>query len=96
MTADTLVFAELSLCLDDKSPTLLFRDAQGGGRKGLSILMKHYLSSSETRIIGLYTELNLPKKDEGKYLTTYMPRAETAAACLIRQAKLYLKFLWWQ
>ena len=75
-------FAELTLCLDDKSLTLIFRDAKDDGRKALSILRGHYLSSSETRVIGLYTELTSLKKEDGEDLTDYMLRAETAAAML--------------
>ena len=75
-------FAELSLCLDDKSLTLIFRDAKDDGRKALGILRGHYLSSSETRVIGLYTELTSLKKEDGEDLTDYMLRAETAASML--------------
>ena len=72
-------FAELLLCLDDKSLTLIFRDAKDEGRKALEI---HYLSSSETRVIGLYTELTSLKKDDSEDLTDYMLRAEATASML--------------
>ena len=74
-------FAKLS-CLDDKSLTLIFRDAKDEGRNALKILCEHYLSSSETRVLGLHTELTSLKKDDGEDLTDYMLRAETTASML--------------
>ena len=44
-------FAELSLYLNDKSLTLIFRDGKDEGKKALNILRKHYLSSSEILVI---------------------------------------------
>ena len=75
-------FAELSLCIDDRSLSLVLRDAKNDGRKALKILRTHYQSSSETRVIGLYTELTSLKKAEGENVTDYLLRGETAAAQL--------------
>ncbi len=65
-------FAELSLCIDNRSLSLVLRDAKNDGRKALKILCMHYQSSSETRVIGLYTELTSLKKAEGKNITDYL------------------------
>ena len=75
-------FAELTLSIDDRSLSLVLRDAKDDGRKALKILRTHYLSSSETRVIGLYTELTSLKKAEDESLTDYLLRGETAAALL--------------
>ena len=76
------IYAELCLSLDDRSLSLIIRDAKNDGRKALEILRKHYLSSSETRVIGLFTELTTLKKEEAETLTDYVLRGETAAALL--------------
>ena len=55
-------YAELCLSLDDCSLSLIIRE-KNDGRKSLKILCKHYLSSSERRVIGLYTELTTLKKE---------------------------------
>ena len=75
-------FAELTLSIDDRSLSLVLRDAKDDGRKALKILRTHYLSSSETRVIGLYTELTSLKKAEDESLTDYLLRGETTAALL--------------
>ena len=75
-------FAELCLSLDDRSLSLIIRDAKNDGRKALQILRNHYLSSSETRVIGLYTELTSLRKEDTETLTDYVLRGETAAALL--------------
>ena len=48
----------------------------------MEILRKHYLSSSETRTIGLYTESTTLKKEGSETLTDHVLRCETAAALL--------------
>ena len=40
-------YPELCLSLDDRSLSLIIRDAKNDGCKSLEILCKHYLSSSE-------------------------------------------------
>ena len=67
------------------SLSLIIRDAKNDGRKALEILRKHYLSSSETRVIGLFTELTTLKKEEAETLTDYVLRGETAAKWNIRR-----------
>ena len=51
------IFAELVQLLDDKSLSLIIRDAKDDGRAAIKILREHYLGSSKPRIITLYTEL---------------------------------------
>ena len=75
-------FAELIQFLDDRSLSLVMRDAVGDGRAALKILREHYAGASTPRIISLYTELtSLVKKNE-ESVTDYVIRAETAAAAL--------------
>ena len=50
-------YAELIQFLDDKSLSLVMRDAADDGRKAQQILREHYAGSSTPRIISLYTEL---------------------------------------
>ena len=75
-------FAELCLALDDRSLSLIIRDAKNDGRKSLEILRQHYMAASEMRVIGLYTELTSLKKSSTETLTDYLVRAETASAQL--------------
>ena len=55
-------FAELVLFLDDRSLSLIIRDAKDDGREALKILRAHYQGKSKPRIISLYTELTSLKK----------------------------------
>ena len=75
-------FAELIQCLDDRSLSLLMRDAKNNGRKALKILREHYLSKGKPRVISLYTELTSLKKTGAESVTDYIIRAETAATSL--------------
>ena len=75
-------FAELVQCLDDRSLSLVIRDAKDDGRKALKILQEHYLGRGKPRIISLYTELTSLKMSEDECVTDYMIRAETAANSL--------------
>ena len=70
------VFAELVQCLDDRSLTLIFRDAKDDGKKSLEILRQHYLGQSKPRIISLYTELTSISKSPDESCTDYVLRAE--------------------
>src|SRR6218665_1799002 len=44
-------FAELIQCLDDRSLSLVIRDARANGKKALEILREHYLGKSKPKII---------------------------------------------
>ena len=75
-------FAELVQCLDDRSLSLILRDAKDDGRKALKILREHYLGLGKPRIIALYTELTSLKMGSEESVTDYVIRAETAASSL--------------
>ena len=75
-------FAELIQFLDDKSLSLVMRDAKDDGKKALGILRQHYAGSGKPRIISLYTELTSLVKRSDESVTDYVIRAETAAAAL--------------
>ena len=75
-------FAQLILCLDDRSLSLVMRDAKDDGRKALKILRNHYMGKSKPRVLALYTELTSPQKGHDECITDYVLRAETAAASL--------------
>ncbi|KAJ8040941.1 hypothetical protein HOLleu_15401 [Holothuria leucospilota] len=51
------IFAKLIQCLDDKSLSLVMRDAQDDGRKAWKMLSEHYAGTGKPRVISLYTEL---------------------------------------
>ena len=69
-------FAEIIQCLDDKSLSLIMRDAKDDGRKALAMLRKHYLSRGKPRIIALYTELTSLVKDTKETVTDYLIRTK--------------------
>ena len=73
------VFAEIVQCLDDRSLTLVMRDAKDDGRKAIEILREHYVGKGKPRVIALYTELTSLKMSEDCGLTDYVLKAETAA-----------------
>ena len=50
-------FAQLIQCLDDRSLSLVMRDAKEDGRKPLKILRNHYIGKSKPHVLALYTEL---------------------------------------
>lgn len=79
-------YAELIQFLDDKSLSLVMRDAADDGRKALKILRDHYDSKGKPRIIALYTELTSLQKKPDETATDYVIRAEKAVTSL-RNAK---------
>ena len=70
-------FVELIQFLDDKSLSLVMRDALDDGREALRILRTHYAGKGKPGIISLYTELTLIKSS-AESVTDYIIRAETA------------------
>ena len=76
------VFAELIQFLDDRSLSLVMRDAADDGRKALKILRDHYAGTGKPRIISLYTELTSLIKKAEETVTDYLIKAETAATAL--------------
>ena len=75
-------YAELIQFLDDKSLSLVMRDAADDGRKALRIFREHFAGSSTPRIISPYTELTSLIKRREESVTEYVIRAETAPAAL--------------
>ena len=72
-----LAFAELIQFLDDRSLSLVMRDAVDDGRAALKILRQHYQGKGKPRVITLYTDLTSLKFDESREtLTDYVIRAE--------------------
>ncbi|XP_014667772.1 PREDICTED: uncharacterized protein LOC106809274 [Priapulus caudatus] len=81
-TKNADAFAEMVQCLDDRSLSLIMRDARDDGRKAFKILREHYRSQSKPRIITLYTELTSLKKLDTETVTDYMLRAESSSTSL--------------
>ena len=75
-------YGELVQVLDDRSLSLIIRDAKDDGRKALQILRDHYMGTGKPRIISLYTELTSLKMNTNETVTDYVIRAETAANSL--------------
>ena len=76
------VYAELIQVLDDRSLSLVMRETTDDGKKAISILREHYMSSAKPKVIALYTELTTLQKGENECVTDYMSRAEASVAAL--------------
>ena len=72
----------ITLLLDDKSLSLVMRDAENDGRKALKILRQYYAGTGKPRIINLYTTLTSLKKSNDESVMDYIIRAETAITAL--------------
>lgn len=59
-------------CLDEKSLSLVIRDAADDGRKALGILRDHYAGVGKPRVISLYTESTSLIKSSGETVTEYI------------------------
>ena len=75
-------FAELIQFLDDRSLSLVMRDALDNGREALKILKEHYQGTGKPRVLSLYTELTSLSKGASEELTDYILRAEKYASDL--------------
>ena len=75
-------FAELIQFLDERSLSLVMRDARDDGRKAFQILRDHYACSGKPRIITLYTQLASLKRGPLETTTDFVLRAQTAANAL--------------
>lgn len=75
-------YAELIQFLDDKSLSLVMREAPDDGRKALGILRTYYAGTGKPRIINLYTELTTLQKGSTESVTDYVIRAETIITAL--------------
>ena len=76
------VFAELTQYLDDKSLSLVIRDARDNGRKALTISREYYLSKGKPKFISLYTKLTSLRRLESESITDYIIRAENISNTL--------------
>lgn len=79
---NAMAYAELIQFLDDKSLSLVMREAADDGRKALKILRDYYAGKGKPRIICLYTELTSLQKANNESVTDYVIRAETAITAL--------------
>ena len=75
-------FAELIQFLDDRSLSLVMRDAADDRRAALCILRSHYAGTGKPRIISLYTELTSLSKGTDESVTDYIIKAEKGATAL--------------
>lgn len=75
-------YAELIQFLDDKSLSLVMREAADDGRAALEILREYYAGKGKPRVISLYTELTSLQKAPHESVTEYVIRAETAITAL--------------
>ena len=79
---NAIAYAELIQFLDDKSLSLVMREAADDGRKALRILRDYYAGKGKPRIISLYTELTSLQKSSSESVTDYVIRAETCITAL--------------
>ena len=75
-------FSELIQFLDERSLSLIIREARDDGRKAWKILREFYASSSKPRIITLYNQLTTLQKTRSETVTDYLIRAENTAMSL--------------
>ena len=76
-------FSEIVQFLDNRSLSLIMRDAKDDGRRALEILREHYAGRGKPRIMSLYTVLTSLQKSSNETITDYVIRAENAANALI-------------
>ena len=79
---NAIIFADLIQYLDDKSLSLVIRDAQNNRRKSPTILRGHYLSKGKLKVISFYTELTSLRKLESVSITDYVIRTENISNAL--------------
>ena len=75
-------FAELIQFLDERSLSLIIREAKDDGRKAFKILKEFYAGNSKPRVITLYNQLTTLSKSKPESVTDYLMRAEKAAVAL--------------
>ena len=76
------VFTELIQDLNNKSLSLVIRDAWDNGRKALAIIREHYLSIRKPKVIFLFTELTSLRTLESESITDYIIRIEKISKVL--------------
>ena len=75
-------FSEIVQLLDDRSLSLVMRDAKDDGRQALKILREHYAGKGKPRVLSMWTVLSSLVKTPEDTITDYLIRAETAANAL--------------
>ena len=82
-------YSEMVQLLDDRSLSLVMREAKDDGRKALEILREHYAGRGKPRVMALYgTLLSLVKRSD-ETLTDYVIRADDAASALRAAEELF-------
>ena len=76
------VYAELVQYLDERSLSLVMRDAKEHAREALRILRAHYAGSGKPRFITLYNQFTTLNKSHSEAITDYIIRVENAATAL--------------
>ena len=75
-------YNELIQFLDDKSLSLIMREALDNGREALRILCDHYAGKGKPKIISLYTELTSLRKEQNEGVTNYIIKTEATVTTL--------------
>ena len=75
-------YNELIQFLDNKSLSLIMREASDNGREALRILRDHFAGKGKPRIISLYTELTSLRKEQNEGVTVYIIRTEETVTAL--------------
>jgi len=81
------VFAEVIQFLDDKSLSLVMRNAIDDGKRALEIMKQHYAGMGKPRVIATDIELTSVTKQINESVTDYIIRAETVAFALEQAGK---------
>ena len=79
---NAIVFAKVVQYLNDKSLSLVIRNARDNGRKATTILRKQYLSKGKLNIISLYIELTSLRRLESESIIDYIIRTENISHAL--------------
>ena len=77
--------------LDDKSLSLIMKEAVDNGREALGILRDHYAGKGKPRIISLYTELTSLRKEQNEGVTDYIIRIEATIMALRNNGRRNIK-----
>ena len=75
-------FAELVNHIDERSLSLIMRDAKDDGRKALKILRNHYAGCGKPRVLSMFRKLTSLQMEENEDLTGYLIRAENMVTAL--------------
>ena len=69
---NVIAFAELIQFLDERSLSLVIREAKDDGRKAFKILRDFYAGDSKPRVITLYNQLTSLRKANLENVTDYL------------------------